>query len=99
MDFAHDRALHEQRRLAVDRGILGEYVAKIFEESKGRPLYIVADTWNVVEEIPIFTIGDAGIVLMVIMAPKLCRGQCPGAELEIPHSGRAPANDDKSPQR
>ena len=28
-------------------GILGEYVAKIFEEGKGRPLYIVADTWNV----------------------------------------------------
>lgn len=28
-------------------GILGEYVAKIYEESKGRPLYIVADTWNV----------------------------------------------------
>jgi glycosyltransferase involved in cell wall biosynthesis len=27
-------------------GILGEYVAKIYEESKGRPLYIVADTWN-----------------------------------------------------
>lgn len=28
-------------------GVLGEYVAKIYEESKGRPLYIVADTWNV----------------------------------------------------
>lgn len=28
-------------------GVLGEYVAKIFEEGKGRPLYIVADTWNV----------------------------------------------------
>jgi dolichol-phosphate mannosyltransferase len=33
--------------LLVTVGILGEYVAKIFEESKGRPLYIVADTWNV----------------------------------------------------
>jgi glycosyltransferase involved in cell wall biosynthesis len=32
--------------LLVTVGILGEYVAKIFEESKGRPLYIVADTWN-----------------------------------------------------
>ena len=30
-------------------GILGEYVAKIYEESQGRPLYIVADTWNVSE--------------------------------------------------
>src|ERR1039458_8331726 len=28
-------------------GILGEYVGRIFEESKGRPLYIVADAWNV----------------------------------------------------
>jgi len=33
--------------LLVTVGILGEYVAKIFEEGKGRPLYIVADTWNV----------------------------------------------------
>lgn len=32
--------------LLVTVGILGEYVAKIFEESKGRPLYIVADAWN-----------------------------------------------------
>jgi glycosyltransferase involved in cell wall biosynthesis len=35
--------------LLITIGILGEYVAKIFEESKGRPLYIVADTWNVAE--------------------------------------------------
>ncbi|MGA3102045.1 MAG: glycosyltransferase family 2 protein [Terracidiphilus sp.] len=33
--------------LLITVGILGEYVAKIFEESKGRPLYIVADAWNV----------------------------------------------------
>jgi polyisoprenyl-phosphate glycosyltransferase len=33
--------------LLVTVGILGEYVAKIYEESKGRPLYIVADAWNV----------------------------------------------------
>jgi dolichol-phosphate mannosyltransferase len=32
--------------LMIAVGLLGEYVAKIFEESKGRPLYIVADTWN-----------------------------------------------------
>jgi glycosyltransferase involved in cell wall biosynthesis len=35
--------------LLITIGILGEYVAKIFEEIKGRPLYIVADTWNVAE--------------------------------------------------
>jgi dolichol-phosphate mannosyltransferase len=33
--------------LLITVGILGEYVGRIFEESKGRPLYIVADTWNV----------------------------------------------------
>ena len=30
-------------------GVLGEYVAKIFEEGKGRPLYVVADKWNVLD--------------------------------------------------
>lgn len=28
-------------------GVLGEYVARIFEEIKGRPLYVVSDTFNV----------------------------------------------------
>ena len=32
--------------LMIAVGLLGEYVAKIFEESKARPLYVVADTWN-----------------------------------------------------
>jgi len=32
--------------LMVAVGILGEYVGRIFEEGKGRPLYVVADTWN-----------------------------------------------------
>ena len=33
--------------LLITVGILGEYVGRIFEEIKGRPLYIVADAWNV----------------------------------------------------
>lgn len=33
--------------LLMTVGVLGEYVGKIFEEGKNRPLYIVADTWNV----------------------------------------------------
>ena len=30
-------------------GVLGEYVARIYEESKGRPLYIVASSANMTE--------------------------------------------------
>jgi dolichol-phosphate mannosyltransferase len=37
--------------LLMTVGVLGEYVAKIFEEEKGRPLYIVADTWNVPQKL------------------------------------------------
>lgn len=33
--------------LMVAVGILGEYVGKIYEEGKARPLYVVADAWNV----------------------------------------------------
>ena len=28
-------------------GVLGEYVGRIYEEGKGRPLYIVAEAWNI----------------------------------------------------
>ena len=32
--------------LMISIGVLGEYVARIFEEIKGRPLYIVSDRFN-----------------------------------------------------
>jgi hypothetical protein len=32
--------------LLVSNGIQGEYIARIFEEVKGRPLFVVADTWG-----------------------------------------------------
>jgi dolichol-phosphate mannosyltransferase len=32
--------------LLISIGILGEYVAKLYEQSKGRPLYIVARTFG-----------------------------------------------------
>jgi dolichol-phosphate mannosyltransferase len=32
--------------LMIAVGILGEYVGRIYEESKGRPLYVVAQSWN-----------------------------------------------------
>jgi dolichol-phosphate mannosyltransferase len=36
-------------------GILGEYLAKLYEQSKGRPLYIVARTFGVRGETPVRT--------------------------------------------
>ncbi len=40
--------------LMISIGVLGEYVARIFEEIKGRPLYIVSDRYNfdITEEKP-----------------------------------------------
>jgi dolichol-phosphate mannosyltransferase len=32
--------------LLVSIGILGQYVGRIYEQSKGRPLYLVARTYN-----------------------------------------------------
>jgi glycosyltransferase involved in cell wall biosynthesis len=32
--------------LMISVGILGEYVGRVYEEGKARPLYLVADTWN-----------------------------------------------------
>jgi dolichol-phosphate mannosyltransferase len=37
--------------LLMSIGILGEYVAKLYEQSKGRPLYIVARTFGVRSEV------------------------------------------------
>jgi glycosyltransferase involved in cell wall biosynthesis len=39
-------------------GILGEYVGRIYEEGKGRPLYIVADTWNVSRDLASDEVSD-----------------------------------------
>jgi len=33
-------------------GIIGEYIGKIFEEVKGRPLYVVEETRNIPTETP-----------------------------------------------
>jgi len=32
-------------------GILGEYVGRIYEECKGRPLYVIADAWNLTQHV------------------------------------------------
>ena len=38
--------------LLISIGILGEYVAKLYEQSKGRPLYVVARTFGVCSRVP-----------------------------------------------
>jgi len=38
--------------ILISIGVLGEYVGRIFEESKGRPLYIVADSVNIRSGLP-----------------------------------------------
>ena len=38
--------------ILVSIAILGEYVAKLYEQSKERPLYLVARTFNVERESP-----------------------------------------------
>ena len=30
----------------VGMGVLGEYLGRIFEEVKGRPLYLIRETWT-----------------------------------------------------
>ena len=35
--------------LMIAVGILGEYIGRIYEEGKGRPLYLVADAWNLTQ--------------------------------------------------
>ena len=32
--------------LLLSNGIQGEYIARIFEEVKGRPLFVVGNTWG-----------------------------------------------------
>ena len=46
--------------LLMSIGILGEYVAKLYEQSKGRPLYVVARTFGAVSEnLPVKAEWDA----------------------------------------
>jgi dolichol-phosphate mannosyltransferase len=37
--------------LMIAVGILGEYVGRIYEEGKGRPLYVISDSWNLAERV------------------------------------------------
>jgi len=45
--------------LLIAIGIIGEYLGRIFEQSKGRPLYVLARTFNLEEEEKVLKAGAA----------------------------------------
>jgi dolichol-phosphate mannosyltransferase len=56
-------------------GLLGEYVARIYEETKGRPLYVVSDTANFGNETHVAN----GVVLPPMSVPSTARGHEPSS--------------------
>ncbi len=52
--------------LMISNGIQGEYIARIFEEVKGRPLYVVGQTFGFEEKPQILAVSD----LTPVSAPK-----------------------------
>ncbi len=44
--------------LMISNGIQGEYIARIFEEVKGRPLYVVGETFNLEQKPQVVSVAD-----------------------------------------
>jgi dolichol-phosphate mannosyltransferase len=44
-------------------GLLGDYVARIYEEAKGRPLYVIADTINLAR-------NPQDVVRAIVLPPR-----------------------------
>jgi glycosyltransferase involved in cell wall biosynthesis len=77
--------------LMISVGILGEYVGRVFEEGKARPLYLVADTWNLSQPLKHEE--------LVVLAPTNARSRISsGTTNEPPRSSRAtPADPSRTP--
>jgi len=45
--------------LMISNGIQGEYIARIFEEVKGRPLYVVGQTFGFDENVQVVTLAES----------------------------------------
>jgi polyisoprenyl-phosphate glycosyltransferase len=85
--------------LLLTVGVLGEYVAKIFEEGKGRPLYIVADTWNVAPQSPPSVSEHLGVNLRAAAGDHMS-GEAEDTLSNAPCSGNSGANTaDRGPQK
>ena len=46
----------------VSLGVLGEYMGRVYEEVKGRPLYLVRDVYGIDEPVKVMPIGKAQLV-------------------------------------
>jgi glycosyltransferase involved in cell wall biosynthesis len=77
--------------LMIAVGLLGEYVGRIYEEGKERPLYIVADSWNLSQ-----TVKREQVV---VLAATNARGRISsGIANEPPRSSPAvPADSSRTP--
>jgi glycosyltransferase involved in cell wall biosynthesis len=59
----------------ISNGIQGEYIGRIFEEVKGRPLYVVGRTWNLGEAREARALGDP--------TPAPSKGKTPHASPDV----------------
>lgn len=56
--------------LMISNGIQGEYIARIFEEVKGRPLYVVGQTFGFEEKQQVVTLAEPAPAAPAKSAPK-----------------------------
>jgi polyisoprenyl-phosphate glycosyltransferase len=69
-------------------GLLGDYVARIYEESKGRPLYVLSETLNIRKpesEIPRAVVLAARVLSVEVM-PSRAVARAKEPELETKHA-------------
>jgi hypothetical protein len=66
--------------LMISNGIQGEYIARIFEEVKGRPLYVVGQTFGFEEAPKVVTLAEP----VQVAPPK------PAAAREVPKPPPSP---------
>src|SRR5688572_15990378 len=61
--------------LMISNGIQGEYIARIFEEVKGRPLYVVGQTFGFEEKPKVVSVSELAAVKPVVKEAATARSQ------------------------